>query len=51
MGRWRDHLNPDLSKHAWTVEEGQKLEHAVAQMGGEWAKISKLYFPGTPLPL
>lgn len=43
--RWHNHLNPNLRKDPFTLEEEQKIENLYSQMGSKWAEIAK-YLPG-----
>ena len=43
--RWVNHLNPNLNKDPWTVEEDQQLINLHATMGNCWTKIAS-FFPG-----
>ena len=43
--RWVNHLNPNLNKDPWTVEEDQQLINLHATMGNCWTKIAT-FFPG-----
>jgi len=39
--RWHNHLNPDIKKEPWTVEEDRILIEAHSELGNRWAEISK----------
>ena len=41
--RFRNHLDPNLSKTAWTVEEDQMLVDLHARFGNSWTKISSFF--------
>nr|XP_015919619.1 cyclin-D-binding Myb-like transcription factor 1 isoform X1 [Parasteatoda tepidariorum] len=43
--RWHNHLNPDIKKSAWTVEEERLICEYHRKWGNQWAKIAKL-LPG-----
>ncbi|OIW07474.1 hypothetical protein TanjilG_14420 [Lupinus angustifolius] len=43
--RWHNHLNPDIKKDAWTVEEELALMNAHSIHGNKWAEIAKV-LPG-----
>ncbi|KAM7255992.1 hypothetical protein ACFE04_011733 [Oxalis oulophora] len=43
--RWHNHLNPDIKKDAWTLEEEMSLMNAHRINGNKWAEIAKV-LPG-----
>ncbi|CAO2820552.1 unnamed protein product [Amaranthus hypochondriacus] len=43
--RWHNHLNPDIKKDAWTLEEELELMNAHHMYGNKWAEIAKV-LPG-----
>ncbi|KDP35633.1 hypothetical protein JCGZ_09071 [Jatropha curcas] len=43
--RWHNHLNPDIKKDAWTLEEELALMNAHRIHGNKWAEIAKV-LPG-----
>uniref|UniRef100_A0A0A9DCG7 Uncharacterized protein n=1 Tax=Arundo donax TaxID=35708 RepID=A0A0A9DCG7_ARUDO len=43
--RWHNHLDPQIRKEAWTVEEEHVLVNAHHVYGNKWAEIAKL-LPG-----
>nr|GMD45059.1 myb-related protein B-like [Ipomoea batatas] len=43
--RWHNHLNPNIKKDAWTLEEELALINAHHVHGNKWAKIAKV-LPG-----
>ncbi|CAL4908552.1 unnamed protein product [Urochloa decumbens] len=43
--RWHNHLDPQISKNAWTVEEERVVADAHRLHGNKWAEIAKL-LPG-----
>lgn len=43
--RWHNHLNPDIKKDAWTLEEELELMNAHRIHGNKWAEIAKV-LPG-----
>ncbi|TVU19696.1 hypothetical protein EJB05_35862, partial [Eragrostis curvula] len=43
--RWHNHLDPQIRKEAWTIEEERVLANAHRVYGNKWAEIAKL-LPG-----
>ena len=43
--RWHNHLDPEISKRAWTEEEDVIIQMGVAQLGHKWSEIA-LQLPG-----
>ncbi|KAB1224109.1 Myb-related protein 3R-1 [Morella rubra] len=43
--RWHNHLNPDIKKDAWTLEEELALMEAHRVHGNKWAEIARV-LPG-----
>jgi len=43
--RWFNHLDPDLKKESWSLEEDNVLMEAQATMGNRWCQIAQL-LPG-----
>ena len=43
--RWHNHLNPNIKKETWSLEEDLTIINAHRQMGNKWADISKI-LPG-----
>nr|AWD93712.1 MYB transcription factor 7 [Carthamus tinctorius] len=39
--RWHNHLNPDIKKDAWTLQEELALMNAHRAHGNKWAEIAK----------
>ena len=39
--RWHNHLNPEISKEAWSREEDAKIVELHAKLGSKWAAIAK----------
>ncbi|MBA0758541.1 hypothetical protein Gotri_021524 [Gossypium trilobum] len=48
--RWHNHLNPDIKKDAWTMEEELALMNAHRTYGNKWAEIAKV-LPGSMMAL
>ncbi|KAF5363226.1 hypothetical protein D9758_008387 [Tetrapyrgos nigripes] len=44
--RWKDTLDPNINREAWTPEADDLLIRAVQNHGKLWSKIVKCYFPG-----
>jgi hypothetical protein len=42
---WHNHLNPDVVKGGWTEEEDAIILRMQAELGNQWAKITKM-LPG-----
>jgi len=40
--RWNNHLNPEMNRGAWTMQEDLSLLEAHLKHGNKWSKISKL---------
>jgi len=40
--RWHNHLNPDINKEAWTIEEDRRILEAHMTIGNRWAEIAKI---------
>jgi hypothetical protein len=40
--RWHNHLNPDICKDAWKLEEDRTILECHMTFGNKWAEISKL---------
>jgi len=40
--RWHNHLNPDIRKEAWTLEEDRAILEAHVTVGNRWAEIAKM---------
>jgi len=40
--RWHNHLNPDICKEAWSVEEDRTILECHQSLGNRWAEIAKL---------
>ena len=38
--RWHNHLNPELSRDAWTIEEDLVIHRAVNEFGHKWSEIA-----------
>ncbi|OHT00412.1 hypothetical protein TRFO_32910 [Tritrichomonas foetus] len=41
--RWKNYLNPNLRKEAWSQEEDNLLTEKVSEFGGKWNKIGKFF--------
>lgn len=41
ISRWHNHLDPNIKKDAWTLEEEQALIEAHQRNGNRWAEIAK----------
>ncbi|KAL8236665.1 hypothetical protein R6Q59_017746 [Mikania micrantha] len=39
--RWHNHLNPDIKRDAWTLQEELALMNAHREHGNKWAEIAK----------
>ena len=40
--RWHNHLNPEVKKGGWTEEEDRIIIKMQAELGNQWAKITKM---------
>ncbi|XP_047149551.1 transcription factor MYB3R-3 [Vigna umbellata] len=45
--RWHNHLNPEIKKDAWTLEEELALMKAHCTHGNKWAEIAKVLHGST----
>ena len=43
--RWHNHLNPNIKKEKWSLEEEKKLLEVNSKYGNRWSLISK-FIPG-----
>lgn len=43
--RWHNHLNPEINKEAWTIEEDRVILEAHISIGNRWAEMAKM-LPG-----
>lgn len=39
--RWHNHLNPDINKTPWTLEDDRRILEAHRELGNKWAEIAK----------
>jgi len=39
--RWHNHLNPDIRKDAWTIDEDRILIEQHAELGNQWSEIAR----------
>ncbi|KAF8972883.1 hypothetical protein BGZ46_009981 [Entomortierella lignicola] len=46
--RWRESLDPDIDRAAWTPEDDNLLLQKFEEYGTQWQKIAALSFPGRP---
>ncbi|KAI1302813.1 hypothetical protein EDD11_005508 [Mortierella claussenii] len=46
--RWRESLDPDIDRAAWTPEDDLLLLQKFEEFGTQWQKIAALSFPGRP---
>lgn len=40
--RWHNHLNPDICKEAWRLDEDRKILEAHQTIGNRWAEMAKI---------
>ncbi|MBD39719.1 MAG: hypothetical protein CMB11_04955 [Euryarchaeota archaeon] len=38
--RWHNHLNPEVSRDAWTIEEDLVIHRTVSEIGHKWSEIA-----------
>lgn len=43
LKRWQHHLNPDLTKEKWSLEENRKLFELHKKMGSRWKDIASKF--------
>jgi hypothetical protein len=43
--RWNNQLNPHINKDPWTLDEDRLIAKKQAELGNQWAQISR-YLPG-----
>ncbi|KAF9913606.1 hypothetical protein BX616_009833 [Lobosporangium transversale] len=46
--RWRESLDPDIDRAAWTPEDDLLLLQKFEEYGTQWQKIAAVSFPGRP---